>query len=297
MKAYILLILTTIFYAGNLIVGKPVTQEIPPITLAFIRHIIAVIVILPFGYSEWKRNKELWKKEWKAVLSLSLTGLVLFNVLVYLALNHTTTINAGIVEASTPIFTLLIAFLLFKETFTRKQLIGVFLSLFGVFFVITKGSLEVIMNLEINGGDFIMMLAMITWAFYSIFIKQHTWKFPTYGVLLVMFVVANIVFIPLMGLEFNQFSSIQWSGEIIAGLFYLGIFPSVIALICYNTAVREIGPSRASVFLNLIPVFTMIGAVVFLGEQLTIIQFVGSVFVITGVLITNRTSRRVQEEN
>ncbi len=139
MKAYLLLILAAIFYAGNLIIGKPVTAEIPPITLSFFRYIIAAFVIFPLGYREWKNNRALWKKEWKAILALSVTGLVLFNIFVYLALNYTTTINAGIVEASTPIFTLLLAFILFGDRFTAKQLFGVFISLFGVFFCYHEG--------------------------------------------------------------------------------------------------------------------------------------------------------------
>ncbi len=288
MKAYLLLILAAIFYAGNLIVGKPVAQEIPPITLSLFRYLIALVVIIPFGYREWKNNKDLWKKEWKAILALSATGLVLFNIFVYLALNYTTSINAGIVEATAPIFTLILTFLLFNERFSQKQLIGVFISLFGVFFVITKGSVEIIMNLQFNSGDLIMILAMITWAFYSIFIKQHTWKFPTYGALLVMTVVAIIMFIPLMTIEIGQIQTINWSWEVISGLVYLGIFPSLVALIAYNKGIAAIGPSRASVFLNLIPVFTMIGAVIFLGEHLTWIQVIGALFVIFGVLITNR---------
>ncbi|SFM51802.1 Permease of the drug/metabolite transporter (DMT) superfamily [Gracilibacillus orientalis] len=288
MKAYLLLILAAIFYAGNLIVGKPVAQEIPPITLSFLRYIVAVLVIIPFGYREWKNNKDLWKKEWKAILALSATGLVLFNIFVYLALNYTTSINAGIVEGTAPIFTLILTFIIFNERFSRKQMLGVFISLFGVFFVITKGSWEIITNLQFNSGDLIMILAMITWAFYSIFIKQHTWKFPTYGALLVMAVVSIIIFIPLMTIEMGQIGSIDWSWEVISGLLYLGIFPSLIALLAYNKGIEAIGPSRASVFLNLIPVFTMIGAVIFLEEQLTWVQVIGSLFVIFGVLITNR---------
>ncbi|GAE94413.1 permease [Gracilibacillus boraciitolerans JCM 21714] len=124
MKAYILLTLATIFYAGNLIVGKPVAQEIPPITLSFFRYVIAALVILPIGYREWRNNQDLWKKEWKAILALSVTGLVLFNIFVYLALNYTTSINAGIVEGSTPIFTLILTFLLFGEKFSKKQMVG-----------------------------------------------------------------------------------------------------------------------------------------------------------------------------
>ncbi|WP_235182851.1 DMT family transporter [Gracilibacillus boraciitolerans] len=144
------------------------------------------------------------------------------------------------------------------------------------------------MSLQFNIGDLIMLLAMITWAFYSIFIKQHTWKFPTYGALLVMAVIAIIIFIPLLTIEMDHYRSINWSWEVISGLAYLGVFPSLIALIAYNKGIEAIGPSRASVFLNLIPVFTMLGAVIFLREQITWIQLIGTSFVIFGVLITNR---------
>ncbi len=280
------------FFAGNLIVGKPVTQEIPPITLSFCRYMIAFFVILPVGYFEWKRNKSLWKREWKAILSLSITGLVLFNICVYSALQYTTSINAGIVEASTPIFTLVLSFLLFKERFNKKQLLGVFISLFGVCIVITKGSLEIILGLQFNIGDLIMLLAMITWAVYSMFIKQHMWKFPAYGALLVMSAVSIIIFIPLLGVEAGDIAQIEWSWKVIAGLLYLGIFPSLVALIAFNKGVQEIGPSRASIFLNLIPVFTMIGAILFLGEKLQLIQLAGAILVISGVLITNHNKKK-----
>lgn len=292
MKAYILLVLTAVFYAGNLIVGKPVTAEIPPITLSFFRYFIAALILLPIGYREWKENRALWKKEWKAIFILSVTGLVLFNIFVYLALNFTTSINAGIVEGTGPIFTLLLTFLVLGDRFTKKQMLGVFISLFGIFFVITNGSLEVISNLQFNSGDLIMLLAMVSWAFYSIFIKKHMWKFPTYGSLLVMSIIALVIFLPLMTIETNQILSINWSWSIVSGLLYLGIFPSVVALLFYNKGIEAIGPSKASIFLNLIPVFTMLGAVIFLDERLQAVQIVGAFFVIFGVLVTNQIKFR-----
>ncbi|WP_226035383.1 DMT family transporter [Aquibacillus saliphilus] len=285
---YLLLAFAMMLYAGNLLVGKPVSEEIPPITLTLLRYLIAFIAVLPFGYSEWKKNRALWRKEWKAILSLSISGLVLFNILVYLALNYTTSVNAAIVESSTPVFALLLGFILFNERFTKVQLIGVILSLFGVFSVITKGSLDVILSLSFNPGDIIMLGAMLTWAIYSIFIKQHTWKFPVMGGLLVMCVIAIVILVPLSAIEYNKIASINWSTPVILGLIYLGVFPSLIALMAYNKGVSEIGPSKASIFLNLIPVFTMIGAVLFLGEIITWVQIVGGILVITGVAITNK---------
>lgn len=285
---YIFLLIAMTLYAGNLIVGKPVAREIPPFTLTLLRYVVAFFAVLPLGFNQWKYNQELWKKEWKGLVYLSLSGLVLFNGLVYLALRYTTSINAAIVESSTPIFAFLLGFLFLNERFRKIQLVGVLLSLFGVFIVITEGSREVITTLSFNPGDIVMLAAMVAWSFYSIFIKQHMWKFPAYGGLLVMFSIAIIFLIPLSLFELTQWESINWSWGVVSGLLYLGIFPSLVALIAYNNAIKEIGPSQASIFLNFIPVFTMIGAILFLGESLMIIQIIGSALVITGVLITTR---------
>ena len=292
MNPYLALLLAMAFYAGNLIVGKPVSSEVPPITLTLFRYLIAFAAILPLGYKEWKNNQELWKKEWKGIVSLSLSGLVLFNILVYLALNYTTSVNAAIVESSTPIFSLMLGFLLFGEKVAKIQLFGVILSLTGVFAVITKGSLEMIRNLAFNPGDLIMLAAMLTWAVYSILIKKHTWKFPVYGGLLVMCFLAVMVLIPLSLIEVNQLAAVNWSTPVILGLLYLGLFPSLLALIAYNKGVAEVGPSQASIFLNFIPVFTMIGAVVFLGEAVTMVQLLGSAMVIGGVIITTSLGKQ-----
>lgn len=285
---YVLLLIAMILYAGNLIVGKPVVNQVPPFTLTLLRYTVAFAVVLPLGFTQWKYNQPLWKKEWKGLILLSLSGLVMFNGLVYLALRYTTSINAAIVESSTPIFAFLLGFLFMNERFRKIQLAGVLLSLVGVFIVITEGSKEIITTLSFNPGDLIMLAAMVAWSFYSIFIKQHMWKFPAYGGLLVMFVIAIVFLVPLSLLESSQWGSIEWSWGVVSGLIYLGVFPSLVALIAYNAAIKEIGPSQASIFLNFIPVFTVIGAVIFLGEKLMIIQLIGSALVISGVLITTR---------
>ncbi|MDC3413475.1 DMT family transporter [Terrihalobacillus insolitus] len=183
---------------------------------------------------------------------------------------------------------------MYKEKFTKIQLFGVSLSLIGVFTVITKGSLDVILNLSFNPGDLTMLLAMVVWSIYSIFVKQHNRKFPTYGALLVMIMFSFVFLIPMAAIEYTQLGSITWSPSVILGLFYLGIFPSVVALIAWNSAVNQIGPSQSSIFLNFIPVFTMIGAVLFLGESIKILQLIGAIMVISGIMIT--TSKRARLE-
>lgn len=291
LNSYGLLIMVVLIYSSNLVLGKAVVEVVPPFTMAFLRLLIAFLVLIPIGFNQWKKNKALWLKEWKSLVGLSLTGLAIFNALVYLSLHYTTSINAGIVESTTPIFSVLVGFFLLKERFSKIQYTGVCLSLIGVVWVLTKGSWETMINLSFNIGDLIMLLAIISWVFYSIFVKQHATKFPIYGGLLVMMLIAVIALLPLTIIEWPETLKVNWNFTAILGLLYLGIFPSIIALIAWNKAVGEIGPSKASVFLNLIPVFTTMGAILFLGEEISWMQGLGGILVLTGVFMTTKKGK------
>ncbi|SFL49276.1 DMT family transporter [Salibacterium qingdaonense] len=290
MKAYLLLLLTAIIFSGNIIVGK-VINELPPYTIAFFRTAIAFLVILPLGWKEVRRYKRTFVQEWKAVLGLALTGVAFFNSFIYASLQFTTTTNVAIMEASIPVVTIICSMLFLHERLNKKQWLGVVLSLGGAVWVITEGSWGVIRSLDFNTGDMIMIAAVAAWTIYSILVKIHMMKFPVYGSLVVMLAIANIVLLPIAFLEWNAggFPDIFQPGRI-AGLLYLGIFPSLIALVLWNKGVEEVGPSQASVFLNLLPVFVMAGSLLFLEETVTLVQFLGALVVIGGVFLTTKVS-------
>ncbi|MBE4909007.1 DMT family transporter [Bacillus luteolus] len=287
-NSYILLIIVAAIYAGNLLVGKAVADSIPPITLAFLRLFIAFLILLPLGLKEWNQNRQLWLKEWKVIVILAFTGIAAFNTLLYYSLHFTSPINAGIVESSTPIFSVIIGFLLVKEKMEKRKLLGVFISMAGVLWVLSKGSLEVITSLSFNFGDILMCLAVIFWVLYSFVVKRHSGKFPLYGGLLSILFTALVIMIPFTTFEWNTLHTISWNWNSILSLLYLGIFPSVIALIGWNKAVENIGPSLASVFLNLVPVFAAIGSFIFFREAITWHQFFGGCVVLVGVYLTTK---------
>lgn len=283
---YVLLILTALIYAANILVGKVVTAEIPPFTLAFLRCCIAIIFLFPLGFREVRANLALWKKEWKPLIGLAFTGIALFNALTYFSVTHTSSINAGIIEGTLVIFSIILGYIFLKEKLTNKQFLGVAISLCGVVWVITKGSVDVLLTLSFNIGDLTMLLAMLTWAVYSVLVKQHTWKFPVYGGVLMLIAIGAICLIPLALFELHQFAHIQWTLPVSLGLLFLGIFPSVIAFIFWNKAVAMVGPAISSIFLNLIPVFTAVGAILFLDEAISLLQILGGIIVLLGVFIT-----------
>ncbi|MCP8617899.1 DMT family transporter [Salirhabdus salicampi] len=285
LKSYLLLVVTVIIFSGNLLVGKAI-NDLPPFTITFFRCFIAFLVILPIAFNQLRAKEELFRREWKAVVGMSFFGITLFNVLVYSSLNFTTSTNAGIVEATTPIFTIILGVIFLKEQIGKIQLTGMFISLVGAIWVITKGSWTIISQLQFNIGDIIMLLAIISWSIFSILIKQHNSKFPVYGSIAAMLFVSLIILLPFTIIEWYFINPKPFQLKFMLGLLYLGIFPSVIALLFWNIGVADIGPSRASIFLNLLPVFTTIGAVLFLGEQVILAQLLGGVLVITGVLLS-----------
>lgn len=289
--ASLLLILSSALFSGNFIAGKAITDSIPPFSLAFLRSTMAFLFILPLGFKEIKANKVLFQKEWKNLYCLSFTGIVMFTSLVYLAIQFTTTINAAIVEATTPVVAGLLGFLFLKERFSHSQIVGILLSLLGVIWIITKGSIGVIVMLNLNIGDVLMVIAVLSWAFYSIFVNKHNSKYPTYGGLSIMLLMASVTLAPFAAIEGMMTGPYAIDLPTIVGLLYVGIFPSIIAFIAWNKGVSLIGPSRASVFLNLIPVFTSIGAVLIINEKLTFTQLIGGVVVLMGVFLTTRTAR------
>ncbi|WP_129139089.1 DMT family transporter [Modicisalibacter coralii] len=288
LRAYLLLLLVVVIFTGNILVGKALSS-LPPLTISFGRVAIALLVMLPLGWYQARRAWPAFRRHWKPLTGLALSGVAFFNALIYLALGHTSPTNVAILESTIPVVTLLFSFLLFGERFRGVQWLGVALSLAGAVAVITCGGAAGFSLDGVNRGDAVMLLAVLVWVGYSLLVKSHMAKFPRYGGLLVMLVIANLVMGPLALIENLlrpaplTISPSQW-----LGLAYLGIFPSVVALLLYSHAIGEVGPTRSAVFLNLLPVFTMLGAWWLLGERIQAVQLVGSLVVIGGVLLTTR---------
>lgn len=289
LRPYLLLLLTVLIFAGNILIGKTLT-ELPALTISWARVFIALLVMVPIGASQMWRARPILKAHWPSLLGLALTGVAFFNALIYAALKTTSSTNVAILESTIPVVTILFGFAFFGERYRIVQWLGVALSLAGAVAVVTQGDANPAGGVTI--GDAIMLIAILTWVGYSLLVKEHMAKFPRYGGLLAMLIIANLALAPLAMLEW------VWRGSVPSididqalGLAYLGIFPSVIALLFYNSAIGDIGPTQAAVFLNLLPVFTMLGAWLLLGETITSIQIVGSLVVIGGVLLTMRGRR------
>jgi len=286
---YILLVLATVLWGGNFVIGRAVTGEIPPFTLAFLRWCLAFLVLLPIAIKHVKVDWPIFLKNWKVVLVLSFTGVFAFNTLVYIGVYYTTSINASLMNSSTPIFIYILSFIFLKERLSRYQLLGTAISLIGVVFILSGGSLESIQQFTFNKGDLIVLLAVFCWSIYSLLIKQYSQVLPGISTFLVTIAVGALMILPFSAYELLSASTpINWSPKTIGAILYVGTFASIVAFLCWNKGVVQIGANRASIYLNFIPLFATIFATLFIGEKLLLVQIIGGLAVIGGVILTNR---------
>ena len=282
-----LLVFATLLWGGNFVIGRAVAGDIPPITLAFLRWIVAFIIFFPIAYSRTKKEWPMLIKHFGAVLILALTGVATFNTLVYIGLHYTTSINASLMNSSTPIIIYILSFIFLKERLTKFQLFGTLLSLAGVLFIISGGSMESLLAFSFNKGDLIVLVAVICWSVYSLLIKKYAGKLPGYSTFLVTIALGALMLLPFTGYELLTTSqAITWGASTIGAIFYVGIIASIVAFLSWNTGVVALGANKAGIYLNFIPVFATIFAVLFLDEQLLMAQIIGGIAVIAGVFIT-----------
>lgn len=285
-KSYLLLVVATLFWGGNFVMGKGFSSSIPPFTLAFLRWIIAFLFLLPFGYKELITAKQIWKTDFGIIFAMAFTGIASFNTLVYIAVHYTSSINAALINAPTPAMIMLLSFLFLKEKLSMSHYIGIIISILGVLWIISRGSITAVLSLSFNKGEMIMLIAVFMWAVYSVLVKKYGSRYPIYGLFLIKMIVGIIILAPFSLYEFITNVPMKWDLSSLIGLIYLGIAASVLAFLAWNKAVAELGPGRAAPFLNLIPVFATFFAVIFLGEKLDGAQIIGGFIVIFGVLIT-----------
>lgn len=286
----VLLILATILWGGNFVIGRAVAQDLSPYTLAFLRWCTALLFFFPIAWSSLKQDWHKIRSNWPIVIIMAFTGVASFNTLVYVALHYTTSINASLVNTSTPIIIYILSFLFLKEKLTMNQILGTIISLVGVTFIISNGSIENLLGFTFNTGDLIIIIAVICWSIYSLLLKQYAVKLPGKSTFLISIIIGTLMLLPFFIYEIsNPEFVVIWSTTSIFAIFYTGIFASIIAFLAWNSGVVQLGANRAGIFLNFIPVFATVFAVLFIGEALQWFQVVGGAFVISGIFLSTRS--------
>ena len=289
---YLFLTLAPLFWAGNFVFGKALLEALPPFGINLIRWVLACIVLVPLTLAFEGRFPWPARHQWPTLGAMALTGVVLFNGLVYLSLVHTTSTNAALINGATPVLTMVLAATVGLDRLTGRRLAGALVSLVGVSWIVSQGSLEALVGLSFNRCDLIMLIAALMWAIYTILLNRTRGALSLLATLTIVAVLALPPLGVIGGYELISHPVGPITPLVIVGLVYISVLASVAAFMAWSIGIKGIGAARGSIFLNLIPVFTAVIAVLTLGERIGLDQFIGGLLVIGGVTLASWTGRK-----
>ena len=289
--SYLLLAAAALFWASNLVIGRAVAGEIPPIALNFWRWVLALAIVLPFTAAELLRYRAVLVLHWRILVLLGLTGIGSFQVCVYLALQSTTALNAALFMSAVPLVIPAVAFALDREMLTWRQGAGLVLSLLGVVTILSRADPEVLAGLRLNRGDLWVLAAVLLWSLYSVLLRRRPLALPPTALLAATMAVGIGLVLPLYLWELTAVGGFALETDNLLVLVYLAVFPAILAYIFWTRGVAQVGPSRAGPFMHLIPVFAALLAIVFLGEALERYHLVGVGVIGLGLLLASRPGR------
>ena len=286
--AIVLLIASSFFWSGNFFSGKiAFLSDLSPFKLSFFRWILALLILLPFTYSQIIRDLEYYKKNILLMTIISILGVTIFNSFTYISLQTTMVINSTLMASVAPVMMIGFSWLIFRTKTTTLQFTGIVLSLLGAFAIVLKGNLYNLYNLYFTAGDLWMLGAVVSWCLYSVLLKKIDSKTSQLANLEVMIIIGVIFIIPFYVIESFNTTYLPSTGLDLAIIGYVAVFASIVAFFSWNKGVSIIGPNRASLFLHLIPVFSAIWAIFFLNEKFAYFHVIGVLFILSGIILSN----------
>jgi len=291
-KAYVMLVCASLFWAGNFMIGKyAFLEEIPPLSLVFYRWSLVWIILFPFTYKEIIKYKDTILNNLPLLFFLGLTSVGLFNSFTYLSLIHTQVINASLFNTAIPAIIILLCFLFKIEETNKFQILGLIISVGGILAIITKLKMEILLSLNFNKGDLIMIGGVITWGVYSTLLKKKKFTLPLLTLVHIVCTFGLISVLPQFFYEFSNGQIIKFDTNLVYTLIFLAIFPSIGSYYCWAGAVSIIGANRAGISLSLIPLFSSIMAIIIYNEKFQFFHLIGSILIILGLFLSNKENK------
>jgi drug/metabolite transporter (DMT)-like permease len=286
-QPYLLLSLTSLFWAGNLVLGRYVSGHVPPVTMACVRCVGAFFLLLPFAWPHLRRDWPVLRAHIPLMLMMAFTGFAANIVLAYWGLKHTQALNALLIQSAGPLCVALWTLILFGVRLTLAQLLGIAASMIGVLVILLRGDLAALANVEINKGDAMVAAALLVFGIYSALMLRRP---VTHPLSLIAFTTGcgALMTIPLKIWELTSGATLILDMLTLVTLVYMIIFPSALAYLFFNRGIALIGPNRAAPFFHMMPVFGSAMAIVFLGEKPELFHLVGYALVLAGVFIASR---------
>ena len=274
--------------ASNLVVARGGVEFVPPISLAFWRWTIVFLILLPFTYLSLKRNYKIIQKEYKKLFFLGAMGCGVCGAFPFLAGQTTTVANMGIIYTSSPIFIILISALFFKEKITLTKVIGLVACLIGVFAIIIKGDLELLINLKFTIGDLWMLAAAIGWALYSIYLFYWKTELEIFQRFTLVAFFGAVSLFPFYIGEEIYFQRTVFNNEFFLWTIFAAVSPGIIAFTLYTLAQKQLGASLTGFTLYIFTVYAAIYGYILFDEQLENYHYLGTVLVFFGVYLAKK---------
>ena len=293
---YLLLSLTSFFWSLNWVIGRAMVGHVTPFALTFIRWTVAVAVMLPFAWPLIRAHWSAIRRNWKLIAWLGFWGTGLHNAFAYVGLQYTTVTNGVILNSSIPIMIIILGWLVYRDTITRVQALGVVASAAGVLAILTRGDPAVLAQLSLNKGDLIVLFGMVFWAAYTIFLRMKPAELPGLAMLACCGCVGVLILLPIFVFEMLFLGGrIELTPATAAAMVYVGVFPSFVGYVFWNRAVAEVGSNVAGIFVHLMPAFGSLLAWLFLDERIHLFHLVGIALILAGIALTTRGHRAMPE--
>jgi drug/metabolite transporter (DMT)-like permease len=289
-----LAILTTLIWSGNYIIARGIAHQLPPVSLAFYRWGLATVGLAPFAFSALR-------KEWPLILYhkvyffwTAVSGVTIFNTLIYLAGHYTQAINLALIgTTSAPVFATILAAFFLREHVGFLRIAGMCSCIAGILFLISKGSFRQLAAFSFGTGELMIIASALSFAVYNTLVRKKPAGISSLVFLWVVFALGTICLVPFYIYELMHSVPVHWHGSMWAAIVYLGIGNSIIAFLSWNASIARLGASGTALFANLIPVFSTIEAILFLGEEFTRVHLVSGLLIVAGLVVANLRKPRV----
>jgi drug/metabolite transporter (DMT)-like permease len=280
--AYTLLTLTALFWGGTTVAARAAAGDIPPFSLTFWRWTIAFVLFIPIGLAPWWRQRALFARHWKMMVGYSFLGIVGFTICYFVGLTMTTAINASLLNGALPIMIVVLSLAMLGTRIRRIQWFGIGLALAGSVIIVLRGEMARITQVCLNAGDLFLLLAMLSWAFYTICLRWLPDGIDANALILVLSALAVPMLAPFYLWELAHGETFALSAGNISLILYTAVFSSVLAYLFWNLGVAAVGANTAGFSHYLIPVFGTVGSVLLLGETIETFHMVAIALIFGG---------------
>ena len=260
----------------------------PPVSLAFYRWGLASVCLIPIVWQRFRNEKAMFAKHKQYLFWTAITGVTIFNTFIYLAGHYTSAINLALIgTTSAPVFATILAGIFLKEKIGIFRIAGTVICFVGILYLLSQGNFQRLKDFHFGKGDLLILFSAFSFAIYNTLVRKKPAEISPIFFLFVVFALGTLCLLPFYIYELMHNPPVQWNLNMILIIIYLGLGNSIIAFFCWNASISRLGASGTALFANLIPVFSALEAVFFLGEEFSAIHLVSSLLILGGLIVAN----------